>query len=114
MLHRTSTTLAGIGVVAAVAIGAIVVAGSHGTSRTASSTVSSTVVRSATATVGGKTETILMDSRGMPLYYYAADGPTQSLVSGSLAALWPPVTTTATPTARGLAGSLTLVRDAHG
>jgi predicted lipoprotein with Yx(FWY)xxD motif len=67
----------------------------------------------AQALVGGKTETILVDSRGLPLYFYRPDTAMQSLVSGQLAALWPPLTG-ATPTAAGLSGQLTVVNDAHG
>lgn len=114
MLHPTSTTIAGIGVAAVLAIGGVGFAATHGTSQSASSTVSSTVIRTATATVSGKTRTILTNGRGMPLYYYAPDKPKQSLVSGGLAALWPAVTSTAAPATRGLAGSLTVVRDSHG
>jgi len=116
MLHLTSTTLAGIGIAAAIGIGAGAagLADSHGTSQAASSTPSSTVIKTATATVSGKARTILTNGRGLPLYYYAPDKPKQSLVSGGLAGLWPAVTSTTPPAARGLAGSLTIVRDAHG
>ena len=70
-------------------------------------------VRTAQALVGGKTETILVDSRGLPLYFYRPDTAMQSLVSGQLAALWPPLTA-ATPTTAGLSGKLSVVNDAHG
>lgn len=114
MLHRTSAALAGIVIAAAVTAGTVAAAATNGASHTESSTVSSTAIRAATATVGGKTRTILTNGRGMPLYYYAPDRPKQSLVTGSLAALWPAVTSTAKPAARGLTGSLTVVRDSHG
>jgi predicted lipoprotein with Yx(FWY)xxD motif len=114
MLHRTSVTIAGSGVAAALAIGALAATGSQGPNRASTSTASSNVIGSAIAAVGGKAQTILTDSRGMPLYYYAADGPKQSLVSGNLARLWPPATSTGTPAALGLGGSLTVVRDSHG
>jgi predicted lipoprotein with Yx(FWY)xxD motif len=113
MSHQ-QTTLVGVGIAAAVAIGAAVLTGSHSTSHTAGPTVSSSVVRSQAATVGGKRETILTDAQGMPLYYYPPDSNTKSLVSGSLAAAWPPVTSTSRPTATGLSGKLTVVRDSHG
>lgn len=73
----------------------------------------SAAVRTAQALVGGKTETILVDSRGLPLYFYRPDTAMQSLVNGQLAALWPPLTG-ATPTAAGLSGKLSVVNDAHG
>jgi len=80
-------------------------------------TVSSGSIRVESATVGGKTEAVLADAQGMPLYYYASDGRAKSLVSGGLAALWPPVVssaTPATPAAAGLPGKLAVVHDSHG
>ena len=114
MLHQRAT-IAGVGVAAAVAIGAAALTGSGGTTHAAAGpAASSTVVRSQTATVKGKSEAILTDAQGMPPYYFAPDAATKSLVSGGLATLWPPVTSTVTPTARGLTGTLTVVRDSHG
>ena len=65
------------------------------------------------ATVAGKTETILVNSQGLPLYYYLSDTAAKSVVTGGLAALWPPLTS-ASPAATGLAGKLTAVMDIHG
>jgi predicted lipoprotein with Yx(FWY)xxD motif len=114
MLHQR-TTIAGVGIAAAIAVGAALLTGSHGTGYAAAGpTASANVVRSHAATVGGKSETVLTDAKGVPLYYYAPDSANRSLVSGGLAAAWPPVTSTATPTATGLSGKLTLVRDSHG
>ena len=73
----------------------------------------SAVVRTAQATVNGKTETILVDAQGLLLYYYQPDTATQSSVTGQLAVAWPPLTSSA-PTAGGLSGKLTAVTDAHG
>ena len=70
-------------------------------------------VRVTHALVTGKTEAILTDAKGLPLYFYGADTPARSLVSGSLAVLWPPLTSAA-PVAAGLAGKLTVVNDIHG
>ena len=70
-------------------------------------------VRVAHAQVAGKTEAILTDGKGLPLYFYGADTAARSLVSGSLAVLWPPLTSAA-PVAAGLGGKLTVVNDAHG
>src|SRR6185437_9732125 len=64
-------------------------------------------------TVAGKTETILVSSQGLPLYYYLSDTAANSLVTGGLAALWPPLTS-ASPAATGLTGKLTAVSDTHG
>jgi predicted lipoprotein with Yx(FWY)xxD motif len=114
MFHQR-TTFAGIGIAAAIAIGAAVLTGSHGTSHAAPGpTVASSIVRTQSATVGGKTEAILTDAQGLPLYYYAPDTAAKSLVSGGLAALWPPVTSTSTPAATGLTGQLRVIHDTHG
>ena len=45
-------------------------------------------VRAASATVGGKNETILVNGHGLPLYYYKPDTATKSLVTGTLAQLY--------------------------
>ena len=70
-------------------------------------------MRTALATVGGKTETILVNSQGLPLYYYLNDTAAKSQVTGGLAALWPPLTS-ASPAATGLTGKLAAVSDTHG
>jgi predicted lipoprotein with Yx(FWY)xxD motif len=70
-------------------------------------------VRTAQSTVGSKTETILVTSQGLPLYYYQNDTAAKSAVTGGLAALWPPLTS-ASPAATGLTGKLTALMDAHG
>ena len=57
-------------------------------------------VRVALATVQGRTERILVDAHGMPLYTYRNDTGTISRVSGQLAALWPPLVASM-PTERG-------------
>jgi predicted lipoprotein with Yx(FWY)xxD motif len=70
-------------------------------------------VRTAQATVGGKTETILVNSQGLPLYFYLNDTAARSLVTGGLAALWPQLTSES-PAATGLTGKLAEVSDTHG
>jgi predicted lipoprotein with Yx(FWY)xxD motif len=70
-------------------------------------------IRVTHALVGGRTEDILTDAKGLPLYFYGADTATRSLVSGSLAVLWPPLTSAA-PDAAGLSSKLTVVNDIHG
>ena len=52
-------------------------------------------VRTASATVAGKTETILVNSGDLPLYFYRPDTAPRSLVTGWVAALWPPLTAAA-------------------
>ena len=70
-------------------------------------------VQTASATVQGRIETILVDAKGLPLYIYQPDTPTTSYVTGQLAALWPPVVT-ATPTVRGATGTVTSVPTTNG
>ena len=43
-------------------------------------------VRTVQATVGGKTETILVNGQGLPLYYDLSDTAAKSVVTGGLAA----------------------------
>jgi predicted lipoprotein with Yx(FWY)xxD motif len=109
--------IASITLAAAAAIGGGVTAAaattSHASSPPAASQEAAATVRTAQATVGGKTETILVNSAGLPLYYYLNDTAAKSVVTGGLAALWPPLTS-ASPAAAGLSGKLTAVTDIHG
>jgi predicted lipoprotein with Yx(FWY)xxD motif len=73
----------------------------------------SPTVHTARTTVNGRTETILVDTQGLPLYYYPADTGKKSLVSGELARLWPPLLS-AKPTSSGTQGKLTALRVAAG
>jgi predicted lipoprotein with Yx(FWY)xxD motif len=70
-------------------------------------------VRTATTQVGAMTETILVNAKGLPLYYYQADKATKSQVSGALAQLWPAVVSTK-PTASGVKGKVASVKQADG
>jgi predicted lipoprotein with Yx(FWY)xxD motif len=70
-------------------------------------------VHTVTSTVNGKAGTILVDSHGLPLYYFPADSAKKSLVSGELARLWPPLLSPH-PTASGTLGKLTALKVAAG
>jgi predicted lipoprotein with Yx(FWY)xxD motif len=109
--------IASIAVAAVAAVGGITAAASAGTSSPAasgSSTSAGVTVHTVQASVNGKTETVLVDSHGLPLYYYQPDSATKSLVSGELARLWPPLVS-AMPTVTGASASkLTAVSDSHG
>ena len=112
-LSLAAVAVAG-GVTAAVASGSP--AGSAPPASTAPASgpaAAAATVHTAQALVRGKTEAILVNDRGLPLYFYRPDTATRSLVSGGLAAFWPPLTSAA-PTATGLSGKLTVVHDAHG
>jgi predicted lipoprotein with Yx(FWY)xxD motif len=120
-MQRQKTIIASVAVAAIAAIGGTTAALASGSSPSSAapassapaSSVGSTVVRTAQAAVDGKTETILVDAQGLPLYYYQPDTATQSAVTGQLAVAWPPLTSSA-PTAAGVSGKITAVTDAHG
>lgn len=109
--------IASISLAAAAAIGGGVTAAaatsSHASSMPATAQHTAATVRTVQAPVGGKTETILVTSQGLPLYYYLNDTAAKSAVTGGLATLWPPLTS-ASPAATGLTGKLTAVMDIHG
>src|SRR3954462_2043492 len=86
---------------------------SSGNSSGSGAPTTSSSVHTATVNVAGMSETALVDAQGDPLYYYQPDTATTSNVNGRLAALWPPVTSTASPTSIA-GGQLTAVNDAHG
>lgn len=73
----------------------------------------SATISVATATVAGRSEQILVDAQGLPLYTFGPDSATQSHVSGALAQLWPPLVS-ASPTEAGATGKLSVVADANG
>ena len=66
-----------------------------------------------TMQVGAKTETVLVNAKGLPLYYYQADTAKKSQVSGVLAQLWPALVS-AKPTASGVKGKVTSLKEASG
>jgi predicted lipoprotein with Yx(FWY)xxD motif len=106
----------GLGVL--VAGGGIGIAEAGGSSSPAAAStravsVGSATVNVTTATVGGKSEQVLVDAKGLPLYTYAADTPTQSHVSGGLATLWPPLVS-GSPSEAGATGKLSVLADANG
>jgi predicted lipoprotein with Yx(FWY)xxD motif len=116
-MRHPKLIIAGIGLAAVAAIGGVTAAATAGGPSASSSTVGHSVtaptVRTVSATVAGKTETILVNSGGLPLYFYRPDTAAKSFVTGGVAALWPPLTSAA-PTAAGASGKLTVVNDSHG
>ena len=116
-MRHPRVVIASISLAAAAAIGGGITAAaattSHPSSRPAASQQAAATVRTVQATVGGKTETILVNGQGLPLYYYLSDTAAKSVVTGGLAALWPPLTS-ASPAATGLTGKLAAVSDVHG
>jgi predicted lipoprotein with Yx(FWY)xxD motif len=108
--------IASISLAAAAAIGGFTAASatsSHASSGPHVSQNAAATVRTAQVPVAGKTETILVNGQGLPLYFYLNDTATRSLVTGELAALWPPLTS-ASPAATAVSGKLAAVSDSHG
>jgi predicted lipoprotein with Yx(FWY)xxD motif len=108
--------IASLSLAAVAAIGGVTAAAattSHASSQPAASQAAADTVRTVQATVAGKTETILVNGTGLPLYFYLPDTATKSNVTGGLASLWPPLTS-ASPTAIGITGQLAVVKDVHG
>ena len=65
------------------------------------------------ARVGGVVEVILVNDKGLPLYTYKPDTATQSMVTGELAALWPPFVSNGS-TVSGTGGSLAVINTENG
>ncbi len=121
-MRRSKQLLLALGLGVVVAGGGVGLAEAGSSSSTAaSSTVSKTVSAPAgtatvdvtSATVGGMSEQVLVDARGLPLYTYGLDTSTQSHVSGGLAALWPPLDS-GSPSEAGATGKLTVLADSNG
>jgi predicted lipoprotein with Yx(FWY)xxD motif len=70
-------------------------------------------LRTTTTQVGARTETVLVNAKGLPLYYYQADTAKKSQVSGVLLQLWPALVS-AKPTASGVKGKVASVKQADG
>jgi predicted lipoprotein with Yx(FWY)xxD motif len=116
-MRHPKLLIAGIGLAAVAAAGGATAAAAAGgpsaSYPTAGHTATAATVHTAPATVAGQTQTILVNSGGLPLYYYRPDTAAKSLVTGGVAALWPPLTSAA-PTGAGASGTLTVVNDTHG
>ena len=77
----------------------------------------SPLVSTATAMVAGKSETILVDGKGMTLYYYLPDKGGQVTCTGQCAVAWPPLmlpSGQAKPTGTGLSSALDAVNSPAG
>lgn len=94
--------------------------GSYTTTSNAPATTSSSSSSSShaltlqTSTVGG--QTIVVDGRGMTVYYYTLDKPgeTKSACTGGCASLWPAVTSDTAPALQGVTGTLGTLATADG
>ena len=63
--------------------------------------------------MNGKTESILANAKGLPLYYFQGDTAKKSNVSGALLRLWPALVS-AHPVGTGTPGKLTALQSANG
>jgi predicted lipoprotein with Yx(FWY)xxD motif len=111
-MRHPKIIISSIALAAVAAAGGITAASAAASSPSASHSAAA-AVRTASVTVGGKTETILVNGHGLPLYFYKPDTAAKSLVSGTLAQLWPPLTSAASADA-GLSGKVTVLMDSHG
>jgi predicted lipoprotein with Yx(FWY)xxD motif len=71
-------------------------------------------VDTAVAAVGGAQTKILVDGKGMALYYNTSDTAMQSSCTGGCAKLWPPLLSTTAPTSAQLPGKLAVVKTGNG
>lgn len=75
------------------------------------------VIKTATATVKGTSQTILTNAQGMTLYYFTPDTATSSACTGSCATAWPPLMFQGSgkpASATSLTGTLSAVSDGNG
>ena len=103
--HRKTLVSGAITAAGVLALGAGTAAGAAAPSASSPSAGQTPTVHTATARVGATTETILVDAKGFPLYYFAADTAKKSKVNSQLAQLWPPLVA-ARPTASGVSGKV--------
>lgn len=87
------------------------------TPTSAPATSGNVVVKTASATVDGKSVTILTDAKGMTLYYFTPDTASKTVCTGGCAQTWPALLFTATgkPAASPtLPGELEIYPNANG
>lgn len=72
-------------------------------------------VGSHSATVGGKSESVLANSQGMTLYYFDSDTTSTVACSGGCTGTWPALLSSGAPVADGsLSGTLSVIAAANG
>ena len=114
--RRTAIFSGAVALSSFLALGAGVAgAATQHTSRSTSHLVNSTqpTLHTTSTQVGAKTETVLVNAKDLPLYYYQADTAKKSQVSAVLAQLWPALVS-AKPTASGVKGKVASVRQPNG
>lgn len=89
---------------------------SSGSTPTAPAT-SSPVIKTATATVKGASQTILTNAQGITLYYFTSDTTSQAACTGGCTSTWPPLLFQGSGTpasATSLPSTLSAVSDGNG
>ncbi len=84
---------------------------------TPTTSTSGSVIKTATVTVNGTSESILTNAQSLTLYYRTSDAPPSTVCSGGCAGAWPPLVmsgSSAPTSAASLPGKLTIVADANG
>jgi predicted lipoprotein with Yx(FWY)xxD motif len=120
MHHRRNAIFSGaVALSSFFALGAGVAAGAAAPSTSSAGPLSRVVntaqptLHTTTTQVGATTEAILVNAKGLPLYYYQADTAKKSQVSGVLARLWPALDS-AKPTTSGVRGKVVSLKAAGG
>jgi predicted lipoprotein with Yx(FWY)xxD motif len=89
-------------------------AATTGSTPTAAANATGGTIRTASATVNGKTVTLLTNAQGLTLYYFMPDTATTSACTGGCTSNWPPLLSKSVPGASGLSGKITLQTNANG
>ena len=90
---------------------------SSGTTPTTAPTTAPPIMKTASVTLNGNSETILTNAQGMTLYYFIPDTATKAACTGTCAGIWPPLlfAGTGSPTSvTTLPGTLSVVTDTNG
>jgi predicted lipoprotein with Yx(FWY)xxD motif len=72
-----------------------------------------TTVHAATASVNGRSQSVLVSAKGLPLYYFQGDTAKKSNVGGVLLGIWPALVSPH-PVGTGTPGKLTVRQSANG
>ena len=90
--------------------------GKYGTTPTTSTNnTDASTIKTTTATVNGKTETVLTNAQGMTLYYFTPDTKTTAACTAGCTGTWPPLLATGSITLTSTApGKLTTATNANG
>jgi predicted lipoprotein with Yx(FWY)xxD motif len=89
----------------------------YGGGITPTTSTSGSLIKTATVTVNGVSESVLTNTQGWTLYYRTSDAPPSTVCSAGCASAWPPlvISGSSSPTsAASLPGKLTIVADANG